>query len=615
MKYFLSCIACFFLLFSFSQDLIPEFEQLADSEKDEKVKALIVESRSLPAFEDRIERIKEIAGFCRAKGDKATEALAISHLYITHAEVGKFDEANEISNLIEASYFEDLLPKHQLILNLYRAQPLMSQGRLDEAIELAQNTLAICEANDLPKNNVYGLLSTIYTALGKYTEALEMDRDNLTDILQNHPDTENALGQVYYSISRDFTNLDELDSANYYGIKSLDHWDHPVSLIQLGDINTRLGEYDSARSYFIQAESVITSSPAWKHQETTLYIFLSQLEINEKNWEAGLRYSENALSIARQENDLEVSQKAYENVIRSLLREDGYYLDTLLAQDTVLRNRVVMAQTIEMDKKYKTFEKEKEILELNNDIQKQEIETLRLRNYLLFAGVSVVVLIALLYLWYRIRRIKTEKEIDRLKKQALQLQMNPHFFFNSLNSIHNFVGNNETEEAQKYLVNFSKLMRLSLENSQENFISIKKEAEFLKNFLILERLRTKNFDFEIQVPEELEEFKIPTFLIQPLVENSLLHGFSPIDYRGRLLIKIERINESILITVSDNGIGREKSIELKQGKETRESFGMEILKKRIAIYSGKNNSFSIGNGIADSENPGTKITFALPLFS
>lgn len=614
MKSILSFVCCFFVFVSFSQDLVPNFKQLSDVEKDEKVKRLIAECRNIPEFEKRIERLREIARFCKSKEDKATEALAVSYVCIAHFEMGKIAEANEIATTINQKHFDYLLPKHQVTLNLYRSQPLIAQGKLDEAIALAQNTLTICEENGLSKNNVYGLLSTVYTAIGKYREALKMDRDNLHDILNNHPETKYALGQVYYSLSRDFTNLNMLDSATFYGVQSLDHWAHPVSLVQLGDIKTRVGEYDAARAYLIQAESVITASPQWKNQETTLYLYLSQLEICEKNWDKSLRYSENALLSARQEGDLQVSQKAYENVLRSLLREDGHYLDSLLTQDTILRNRTVMEQTVEMDTKYKTFQKEKEILKLSNNIQKQEIETLRLRNYLLYTAVFVVVVIALIYLWVRIRKNKTEREMEQLKKQALQLQMNPHFFFNSLNSIHNFIGNHETEEAQKYLVNFSKLMRLSLENSQENFVLVKKEAEFLNNLLILEQLRTKNFDFEILVDETMETRKIPTFLIQPLVENSLLHGFSSIDYRGMIRVEITQKNKSVLIVVTDNGIGREKSKALQKDIASQQSFGIEILKKRIAMYSKNNDMLTITDGVTNADNPGTKITFTLPLF-
>ncbi len=615
MKYLFSCLFSLFILCASSQDLIKNFEVQSDSLKNEKVAALLKENRGTDSFENRISRIKDIAQFCKLHGHLPTESLAISNLCIAYVEVGKFDEANEISARIDSSYFEHLKPKDQLMLNLYRSQPLVSQGKLDETVELAQSTLTICEQNDLPKNNVYGLLSTVYTSLGKFKDALEMDRSNLTDILKNHPETKRALGQVYYSLSRDFTNLNRLDSANYYGIKSLSHWTHPISLVQLGDIKTRLSEYDSARVYLSKAETIIQSSPAWKNMETSLYLYLSQLEIKEKNWVAGFNYSEKALETARLENDLEVSQKAYENIIRSLLKDKEYYLDSFLVQDTTLRNQKVASMAIEMDTKYRASEKEKEILKLNNSIQQQEIQTLRFRNYLLYAGVIAIILFALLFLLFRIRKFKNNQEIKRLRKQALQLQMNPHFFFNSLNSIHNFIANNNTNEAQKYLINFSKLMRLTLENSQENLVPIQKEVEFLNNFLILEKLRNKNFDFDIEVSNELLSHKIPSFLIQPLIENSLLHGFLKINYEGIVKLKIEKIDDSMLVTVTDNGIGWAKSIELKQENSEHHSFGIEILKKRISLYTKKANTISIENGIAESENFGTKASFQLPLFN
>lgn len=615
MKAFLSCICFFIIIPSFSQELIPNFEQLSDSTKNVEVIALLLETRSNPSFEDRINEVKEVALFCKDKEDLPTEALAVSYLYIAYIEHGKFDGIDDLFKLIEAKYFDHLLPANQLRLNLYHSQLLLSQGRLDEGIETAQNTLAICEAHQLPKNNVYGLLSTIYMALGKFDEALKTDRQNLNDMLKNQPEEKRGLGQAYYSISRDYTNLEELDSANYYGVLSLGYWGHPVSYIQLGDIKTKLAEYDSARYYLSRAQEVILSSPKWENQKTTLYLYLSKLEILEENWEEGLLYSEQALTSSIQDNDVSVTYKAYEYIIRSHLQDKAYYLDSLLAKDRILRDRSVEAQTIEMDTKYKASEKEKKIMQLSNDVQQREIEALTFRNYLLYTGIAVLALIILVYLLFRIRKSKTEKEISHLKKQALQLQMNPHFFFNSLNSIHNFIGNNEPEEAQKYLVNFSRLMRLTLESSQENLIHIGKEVEFLKNFLILEKLRNKNFDFEIKVEEELLDYKIPGFLIQPLIENSLLHGFSTIDYEGFVQLKIEKEQDTIVVTVIDNGVGRKKSIERKQEKGEHTSFGIELLKKRIYIYSKKSNGILIEDGIAVQGNSGTKITFQLPLFS
>lgn len=611
MKYFY-LFGCFLITLSgHSKNLIENFDSLSDSLKDAKVFDLLKENRSNLELEKRVEGIQEIALFCQSYKHLPTEALAISTLYITYAEAGMFDKADEVSTLIDAKYFTHLLPQHQLRLNLYRSQPLISKGQLEEAIELAQHTLAICAENNLPKSNVYGLLSTIYTSLGKYDDALEMDKDNLTDILNNYPTTKYVLGQVYYSISRDFTNLNQLDSATYYGLKSFKHWTHPISYIQMGDIKTRLMHYDSARFYLLAAEEIITASPQWKSHETVLFLYLSRLEINQKNWEDGYDYSLKALNIGAAQNDKEVVHKAYENIIRSLLKNEGFYLDSLLSQNMQLRNQEVAETTIELDTKYKTLEKEKQIIALNSDLQEKEIKTLRFRNYLLYAGLSAAIIAILVFVFFWRRKVKNKKQVDALRKQALKLQMNPHFFFNSLNSIHNFIGNNNPQEAQKYLVNYSKLMRLTLENSQDDLIPIKKEIAFISNLLVLEQLRHKNFDFEINVPTELEEYKIPAFLIQPIVENSIIHGFDKIDYKGNIYIEIKKEPNNLYIVVTDNGVGWKKSISVEKENKKHTSFGIEILKKRISLYSANEDSIRVENGIAVDNNLGTKVSFKL----
>jgi len=192
-------------------------------------------------------------------------------------------------------------------------------------------------------------------------------------------------------------------------------------------------------------------------------------------------------------------------------------------------------------------------------------------------------------------QIKTqyEKELAELKMQALTAQMNPHFIFNSLNSIDYYIIKNDTRKASQYLNRFSKLMRLILKNSRSNYVSLRDDLEALKLYLEIEALRFDHkFEYKIEVDEhiDLDYIKIPPMLVQPYVENAIWHGLLHQRENGKIIVKyaFDQTNEIIKCTIKDNGIGRKKSFELKSNnhqKDNRKSFGMNITKDKIEVIN------------------------------
>ena len=186
-----------------------------------------------------------------------------------------------------------------------------------------------------------------------------------------------------------------------------------------------------------------------------------------------------------------------------------------------------------------------------------------------------------------------EKELAELKMQALTAQMNPHFIFNSLNSIDYYIIKNDTRKASQYLNRFSMLMRLILKNSRSNYVSLRDDLDALKLYLEIEALRFDHkFEYEIQVEDSIDQdyIKIPPMLIQPYVENSIWHGLLHQREDGKIIVKyaLDQTNEIIKCTITDNGIGRKKSFELKNGnkdKNNRKSFGMNITRDKIEVIN------------------------------
>lgn len=180
-------------------------------------------------------------------------------------------------------------------------------------------------------------------------------------------------------------------------------------------------------------------------------------------------------------------------------------------------------------------------------------------------------------------RAKLNHRIAELQLTSLQAQMNPHFIFNALGAIQYFIQTHNAEKADEYLSDFAMLMRNILESSKSKYITVKQEIETLKLYLRLEQIRfEKEFNYEFQIDDELiTDMKIPPMIIQPYIENAVNHGIHNLKDRfGNLIIKFEQLEEDTLkITVRDNGIGRKAAEKLK--RKNHKSRGMQIIKERI----------------------------------
>ena len=207
--------------------------------------------------------------------------------------------------------------------------------------------------------------------------------------------------------------------------------------------------------------------------------------------------------------------------------------------------------------------------------------------YALVFGMLMMMLVT--YLFYR--NGKQQKLANNLLAlKSLRSQMNPHFIFNALNSVNNFIATSDERNANRYLTEFSTLMRAVLENSEEDFIPLSKEIELLQLYTKLEHSRfTDKFDYEINIDENvnIDDFQIPPMLVQPYIENAIWHGLRYKEEKGYLNISLSQSTpELIKIVIEDNGVGREKSMELKTlNQKKQKSKGMGNIKKRIKILN------------------------------
>lgn len=206
-------------------------------------------------------------------------------------------------------------------------------------------------------------------------------------------------------------------------------------------------------------------------------------------------------------------------------------------------------------------------------------------------------IIAFIFRW-RLHQIKRKQqlefegkvEISKSELKALRAQMNPHFVFNSLNSIQHFILNSKGEEAVKYLSKFAKLIRLILQNSEKAIVTINEDLESIILYLELEKMRFDNkFNYIITIhPGVNADYdEIPPMLIQPYLENAILHGINPKDGNGTIEINITIVNQFIKISIKDDGIGRVKSQSLQSlhPSNRHKSLGMKITEDRVRILN------------------------------
>jgi tetratricopeptide (TPR) repeat protein len=274
-------------------------------------------------------------------------------------------------------------------------------------------------------------------------------------------------------------------------------------------------------------------------------------------------------------------------------------------------------------------------LKYDADTHAKEVQLLSLRlknNRLLNYGLTVLVVLIITIGWllYRSSQLRNKRRISEMNRKIaevtqanLRQQMNPHFIFNTLNSIQYYMYQHDKLATNNYLTKFSNLMRKVLDNSQHTAIPLSDELNALNLYLDLERIRFKDkFDYKINVDEEIDPlmYKVPTMLMQPYVENSICHGLIPMEGKGFVGIDIKLTQDHLLCTIEDNGIGREASMERNNKKGlNHNSLGTQITSSRLdlvnTLYGTNLNTRYTDLKNEVGEAVGTRVEINIPIIS
>ncbi len=241
------------------------------------------------------------------------------------------------------------------------------------------------------------------------------------------------------------------------------------------------------------------------------------------------------------------------------------------------------------------------------------------------AGLILIGIIVLVIKWrisvYK-ERINRERALAESELKALRAQINPHFIYNSLNAIQDFILQNQKEDANLYLTKFATLMRSILSYSRSSTVSLEEEIASLQLYLELEALRFNNhFTFRFIVDEQIdtEYVQIPSMILQPYIENAILHGLSPLAGGGKITISFILKNNFLVCVIEDNGIGRKKAAEARSQRvwKGHKSLGMTVTQERIDLLSSHQKqkiNMEITDLVDDNNTAtGTRVTIYFPL--
>jgi tetratricopeptide (TPR) repeat protein len=480
---------------------------------------------------------------------------------------------------------------------------------------------------------VYNNIGIVYKSLKDYDKALKYFQEAL-EIQKRTNDatytiTLTNIGNIYLSQGK---NADAhkyylqaerplVESGNLRGLGELYN--------NLGNYHKKAGDLKMAESNYNKALSIFNETGE-KYGASASLAFLGDVYARQNNTKKALEFLEKSSVLGKEIGVLEQVRES-EKSLSDLHQRTGNYVEALrhyklytAAKDSILnaeniKNMVREEMNFEMEQKAALHKIETEKREAIYDEQSK-----RHIQQILFTVLVLLLLAGLAFVVYnRLQLKKTltlQRDLAEYEQKALHLQMNPHFVFNCLGSISSFIVQNGTDSAIKYLSKFSKLMRLTLEYSKESLIPIDKEIESLQNYLELEQLRFNNiFDFVITKESNIEDdMAIPPLLLQPFVENAILHGLVPKKENGHISVNFSIQNEKLACTITDDGIGFSKSKELKENSVTvHKSMALDITRKRLEVieaYTSTPSKVSINElKSMNGDVTGTQIILNLPI--
>ncbi len=526
----------------------------------------------------------------------------------------------------------------------------MNMSDYETALEYYLRSLKLYE-NASDSNNIantYSNIGILFKNTGNFKKAIEYQQNAVKIYTRTEDDINlakcfNNLGNIYESINEAENALKSYQNALSINQRANYRFGTASNMANIGILLSNRLELENALDYLTKAYKVFDelgdkiNTAFMLHEIGTIYSkaplsLLRKFKIQDSSTKA-IRLKQNALEILRNTGNVALQAEITESLSTLFYRKKDYQQAYEFAmQYSSLKDSVfnIDKQTdiIKMETQFR-FDKKEALIMAESDkqqaISSAQIEKEQMiRNYSIAGSMLILLAGTGIFVSYKKRRdamfekkeAEFNAEVTSTEMKALRAQMNPHFIFNSLNSISDYINKNDTKSADTYLVKFATLIRQILENSESKEITLSKDLKALENYIQLEAMRLQNkFSYTIYVDSEIdtENTMIPPLILQPFVENSIWHGIANKEKtEGRINISIVREGNMIKCRVDDNGPGLGNFSQTTSAHE-KSSMGMKITQARIDILNKIKKSAAEINFSNLTE--GLRVEVKLPLIS
>lgn len=563
---------------------------------------------------------------------KSYRILAKSHMYLNNK-----DSSLHYSNL--SLNFARRSNSENAILNTFKVQAQVFNhfGMIGQSTSVLIKFIDKAEANRDQKNICWGTIQIAEKSfqIRYYNEAKTYYRKALSVAEKNNATFFKS--QIYRGLAEVSLALHEEEEA----VRNLDkciplikEWEEssnlPLTILTKAKILMFQEEFDQANNELASARSQFQLLGDKRGIAKTLHL-IGQLFFEQNEMKLSESYFKKSLDLLqtfefdpfRIENhrflaEIYSNQKDYTRAYFHMEEYQKYTNINSSISSTKAINELTQMYSREL-REYRIKEQEQVITN-----QKKEKELLALKSEKQFSTIILIVIILIsiiiiVIFYFRQLKIKQQTQEIEMSQTLLRTQMNPHFIFNAMSVIQSYIYENDPTKSSKFLVSFSKLIRLILENSPKEFITIETEIDILDKYLKTQKLRFENrFDFKITAPEELifKKVLIPPMITQPFVENSIEHGQLNMVENGHIHIEFKEVENMLFVKIEDNGIGRKES-EKKKMRKNHKSMALNITKERVNILNKKYKSkatVEIGN-LKEEKYSGTLVELYLPLLN
>ncbi len=505
------------------------------------------------------------------------------------------------------------------------------QGNYTIALDYYKKSLEIAQkhVDSVAIGNVFGNMGPIYTELENYDKAIDCFKESINYLKGNY---KNATASNYNNIGLAYTAKKEYKRARQYlnDAKKVyremnDKGGEAIALINTADVHLALNEYDTAYQYF---ESAKKMSLEVDNQRNICYSFLGQAKILviKKKYSSALSHVLKGKNIA---DNLELLnfQRDANKILSDIYNHIGNYKKALQnhQQYQILNDSLFNKKNIEkitrLESEYKhrqaldsasirELQLTKTITETNINLEKTQ------RNYLwAIIGVLLIsMLLGAVIFYQKLGHAKAKTQNAVIEQKLLRSQMTPHFIFNSLSVLQGMILNKEEKKSINYLSKFSKLLRITLENSRDKTVSLSQELTAIKNYLTLQNLESNAYQSTVLVEDTIDVslFEIPPMLIQPFVENAIEHAFEGQETNRKIDVKLTYADKKLMCFITDNGIGYKSQQANK--KSYKKSLSSSITSERLKILS---KDFKMEGSISIEDRQkyneqGTIVTLVIP---